>query len=59
MVYIIIAHMFPAGDMVLNDCAYRTYSQAEKALDEFREDNMEFDRHTDCYEIVRLSIMEE
>ena len=35
MVYIIIAHMFPAGEMVLNDCAYRTHSQAKKALDEF------------------------
>ena len=59
MVYIIIAHMFPVGEMVLNDCAYRTHSQAEKALDEFREDNMEFDYHTDYYEVVQLSVMEE
>lgn len=59
MVYIIIAHMFPDSDMVLNNCAYRTHSQAEKALDEFSEDNMDFDRHTDSYEIAPLSIMKE
>ena len=59
MVYIIVAHTFDSGDIVIDDNAYSTYSLAEKALDEFREDNMEFDHHTDSYEIVRLSIMEE
>ena len=57
MVYIIVAHTFDSGDIVIDDNAYSTYSLAEKALKKFKQNFKLFDSNVEEYEIKQLFMM--
>lgn len=59
MVYIIIAHMFDSGEIVIDDNAYSTYSLAEKALRKFKQNFKLFGNNVEAYEIKQLFMMVE
>lgn len=59
MVYIIVAHTFDSGEIVIDDTAYSTYSLAEKALKKFKQNFKLFDSNVEEYEIKQLFMMVE